>query len=184
MFQTVPSATGCLRALARPVILAAALAMAGPAFAQDKAAEGAGQTASPSGENWVLQCSEATEKAPKSCRVLQNIVMKDSGQRLLTVVVEPREGAPNHALVLALPHGVFLPAGAAIRVDEGEPTPLVIQTSDANGAYAGTAISDDLLASLKKGQRLIIAFKTAQQQDLAVPVTLIGFTAAYTKLGS
>ena len=182
MFQTFPSATGCLRALARPVILAAALAVSGAAFAQDKAAEGAG--AGQSGENWVLQCSEATEKAPKSCRVLQNIVMKDSGQRLLTVVVEPREGAPNHALVLALPHGVFLPAGAAIRVDEGEPTPLVIQTSDANGAYAGTAISDDLLASLKKGQRLIIAFKTAQQQDLAVPVTLIGFTAAYTKLGS
>jgi invasion protein IalB len=182
MFQTFRSATDCLTRFARPLLVAAALAgMATPAAAQDQAAG-----APASGEaapNWVVQCSEATEKAPKRCRVLQNIVMQEGGQRLLTVVVEPREGAPNHALVLALPHGVFLPAGAAIRVDEGEATPLVIQTSDANGAYAGTAISDDLLASLKKGQRLIVAFKTAQQQDLAIPVTLIGFTAAYSQLG-
>ena len=38
------------------------------------------------------------------------------------------------------------------------------------------------LAAMKKGQRLVIGFKTARQQDLAIPVTLIGFTAAYNKL--
>ena len=108
--------------------------------------------------------------------------MKDSGQRLLTVVVEPREGAPNHAIVVALPHGVFLPAGAVIKIDDGAEQKMVIQTSDANGAYAGMAISDEMLAAMKKGQRLVIGFKTAQQQDLAIPVTLIGFTAAYNKL--
>ncbi|MBC2857767.1 invasion associated locus B family protein [Stappia sp. 28M-7] len=153
----------------------------GSATAQDAAPKPAEGAAAP---NWIVQCSEATDKAPKRCRALQNIVMQEGGQRLLTVVVEPREGAPNHALVLALPHGVFLPAGTQIRVDEGEPVPMAIQTSDANGAYAGTAISDELLASLKKGQRLIVAFKTAQQQDLAIPVTLIGFTSAYGQLGS
>ncbi|WP_067223648.1 invasion associated locus B family protein [Stappia indica] len=154
----------------------------GLAAAQDAAPKPAeGGAAAP---NWIVQCSEATDKAPKRCRALQNIVMQEGGQRLLTVVVEPREGAPNHALVLALPHGVFLPAGTQIRIDEGEPVAMAIQTSDANGAYAGTAISDELLASMKKGQRLIVAFKTAQQQDLAIPVTLIGFTSAYGQLGN
>ena len=80
--------------------------------------------------------------------------------------------------------GSMADAGATVKVDEGEPSPMVIQTSDANGAYAGMAISDELLASLKKGTQLTVAFKTAQRQDIAVPVTLIGFTAAYTQLGS
>lgn len=177
-FSVRHSFSGFRRAALAGVILGASFGIAVGQDAAPKPAEGG--AAAP---NWVVQCSEATETAPKRCRALQNIVMQDSGQRLLTVVVEPREGAPNHALVLALPHGVFLPTGTQIQVDEGEPVAMAIQTSDANGAYAGTAISDELLASLKKGQRLIVAFKTAQQQDLAIPVTLIGFTAAYGQLG-
>ena len=135
------------------------------------------------GGNWAYQCGQGQEGQPAPCRVVQNIVLQQTNQRLLTIVIEPRDGAPNHALVLALPHGVFLPAGAQIRIDEGEPLSLVIQTSDANGAYAGAAISDDLLTALKGGTQMVVAFKTAQREDLAVPVTLIGFTAAYTQLG-
>ncbi|MAA97179.1 MAG: invasion associated locus B family protein [Stappia sp.] len=169
------------RSAARVLALAGVLALgAAPGYAQTAPAAGDGATAP--AENWVVQCGEAKEGAPKQCRALQNIVMKDSGQRLLTVVVEPREGAPNHAIVVALPHGVFLPAGAVIKIDDGAEQKMVIQTSDANGAYAGMAISDEMLAAMKKGQRLVIGFKTAQQQDLAIPVTLIGFTAAYNKL--
>lgn len=157
-------------------VFALLLGAAGPALAQTAESAPSGETP----QNWVVQCGEET---PKRCRAVQNIVMQKTSQRLLTVVVEPREGAPNHALVLALPHGVFLPAGATVKVDDGAPSPMVIQTSDANGAYAGMAINDELLASLKKGTQLTVAFKTAQRKDIAVPVTLIGFTAAYTQLG-
>jgi invasion protein IalB len=167
------------RTLAPVLALAGALALGNTSgIAQTAPDAGASAPA----ENWVVQCGEAKEGAPKRCRALQNIVMKDSGQRLLTVVVEPREGAPNHAIVIALPHGVFLPAGAVIKIDDGAEQKMVIQTSDASGAYAGMAISDEMLAAMKKGERLVIGFKTAQQQDLAIPVTLIGFTAAYNKL--
>jgi len=161
--------------------LAAGLALASASAVQAQQAGGA-QGGNAGARNWVMQCGEAQGDTPRRCRVVQNIVLQETNQRLLTVVVEPREGAENHALVLALPHGVFLPAGASIAVDDGEPAALVIQTSDANGAYAGTAISDDLLASLKKGSRMTVAFKTAQRKDLAVPVSLIGFTAAYDQL--
>lgn len=42
-----------------------------------------------------------------------------------------------------------------------------------------TVISDDLLASLKKGKTLKVGFESAQRQAIVVPVTLIGFTAAF-----
>ncbi|WP_417772016.1 invasion associated locus B family protein [Stappia sp.] len=180
-FVAVACARRFFRAgLVGAALLSAALVSGSAALAQSADAPAAGGDKTPA--NWVVQCSEPKDDTPKHCRALQNIVMKDSGQRLLTIVVEPREGAPNHALVLALPHGVFLPAGAVIKVDENKEVPLVIQTSDANGAYAGMAISDELLAQMKKGERLVIGFKTAQQKDLAIPVTLIGFTAAYGQL--
>ncbi len=168
--------------------LLAALQIATPALAQsgstaNPAAPGQ-QTAQPAGAqpNWAVGCTEAKDNVPGTCRMAQNIVVQQSGQRLLTVLVEPRKGAPNHALVLVLPHGLFLPSGAQVQVDDGQPVSLPIQTSDANGAYAGTAISDELLASLKKGETLKIGFQSAQRQPVVVPVTLIGFTSAYVQL--
>lgn len=132
--------------------------------------------------NWIVNCTETEQSGSRACRMSQNIVVQESGQRLLTVIIEPRKGAPNHALVLALPHGLFLPAGVTVKIDEAEPLRLVVQTSDANGAYAGTAIGDDLLERLKNGQTLQIGLQSAQRKNIAVPVTLIGFTSAYDKL--
>lgn len=164
------------RRIVLPFAFAAAMMMTGMPATGKAATSGDKASAA---ANWLYQCDGTGGK----CRLLQNIVMQDSGQRLLTVVIEPRMDAPNHALVLALPHGVFLPAGVTIAIDDGEPVRLTIQTSDANGAYAGTTISDAFLAELKNGIRMVISFATAQKQQLAVPVTLMGFTAAYSQFG-
>ncbi len=132
--------------------------------------------------NWIVRCTETEQSDSPVCRMSQNIIVQGSRQRLLTVIIEPREGAPNHALVLALPHGLFLPAGVTLKIDDAEPLQLAVQTSDANGAYAGTGIGDDLLERLKNGQTLQIGMQSAQRQNLTVPVTLVGFTSAYDKL--
>lgn len=136
------------------------------------------------GANWVVNCGETTQNAKAQCRMAQNIVVEKSGQRLLTVIVESKGASQQPALVLALPHGLFLPAGASIQVDEGEALALPVQTSDAQGAYAGTALSANIVEALKKGGTLKVTFQTAQRQPVTVPVTLIGFSAAYQKLAN
>ncbi|NRG16245.1 invasion associated locus B family protein [Rhizobiales bacterium] len=143
-----------------------------------------GQVPGAAGANWVVNCSEASQGTGSRCRMAQNIVVQESGQRLLTVLIEQRPNSEQLALVLALPHGLFLPAGASLQVDEGDNIALPIQTSDAGGAYAGTAVSQDLIAAMKKGGTLKVSFQTAQRQPVTVPVTLIGFSAAYQKLAN
>ncbi|WP_224000939.1 invasion associated locus B family protein [Aureimonas sp. SA4125] len=128
--------------------------------------------------NWQVNCSGDGEA--RRCTVLQNLVA-DQGkgqQRLLTVMVQP--GADNlPALLLALPHGLFLPAGVQMQIDKGEAQKLVIQTADQNGSYAGAALDAALLDRLKAGSALDVTFQSAQQQAVTVPVTLVGFSAAY-----
>jgi len=132
-------------------------------------------------ENWAVNC--AGEGQAKRCTILQNLVAQqgDVQQRLLTVLVQP-DGNGGETLLLALPHGLFLPAGAQIQIDGGEPQKLVIQTSDQNGSYAGIALTPELLAALRKGNELKVSFLSALQQAAAVPVTLIGFSAAYDRM--
>ena len=69
-----------------------------------------------------------------------------------------------------------------IKVDDNKPVKLVIQTSDAQGAYAGSEISDELLAAMKKGIKMTVTFLSAARKPVTVPVTLTGFTASYSKL--
>ena len=128
--------------------------------------------------NWRVNCDGEGEA--RRCTLLQNLVSSqgDARQRLLTVLVQPGEdGEP--ALLLALPHGLFLPAGAQIQVDDGQARKLVIQTADQNGSYAGLPIDDELLASLRLGSTLEVTVESAQRQAITVPVTLIGFSRAY-----
>lgn len=134
--------------------------------------------AAAAGPNWRVNCDG--EGTAKRCTVLQNLVA-DQGQgqqRLLTVMIQPGgDGQP--ALLLALPHGLFLPAGVQLQIDKGEARKLVIQTADQNGSYAGTAIEPALLEQLKRGSLLDVTFQSAQQQAVTVPVTLAGFSAAF-----
>lgn len=132
------------------------------------------------GESWSVTCDTAGETA--RCTMLQNLVTQNEPQqRLLTVFVQT-DPAGTRTLLLALPHGLFLPSGAQIQIDGGEATRLVIQTSDANGAYAGAEMTAELLAALRQGRTLTVTFQSAQRQTIAVPVTLSGFSAAYERL--
>ena len=43
-------------------------------------------------------------------------------------------------------------------------------------------MTDALAAAMKKGDKMTVTFQSAQRKNISVPVTLRGFTAAYTKL--
>ncbi len=146
------------------------------------------QTAAPlatgSAKPWVYGCEQSADKKMKRCSIVQNLSIKrgEKEQRLLTVVVQPQRKAKNHALLLVLPHGLLLPAGVVIKIDNNKPTKLGIYTSDAKGAYASAPISDELLAAMKKGVRMNVTFVTVARKPVAVPVNLSGFTSSYSKL--
>ncbi|MEP3437312.1 MAG: invasion associated locus B family protein [Hoeflea sp.] len=166
----------------RSAVLAAALAVTlSPAFAQTTDRPMA--TAETSKSNWAVNCGAGeTADAPLVCQMMQNVVVQESNQRLLTVVIRPQKDSPNHTLTLALPHGVDFIKGVEVTVDDKEPFTVPVQTSNPQGAFSNLPISDQLLADLKVGKSIEFKFQSVSGQSFAVPINLIGFSTAYEKL--
>ncbi len=135
---------------------------------------------------WQVNCSPTSDPNILACQMVQNLTLAKTGQRLLTVVIKPQ---PKHekkepAIVLSLPHGLFLPAGVSLQVDDGKKTTLAVRTSDKNGAYTATALNKDFVTALKAGNVLKVTMTANNKKPVAVSVSLIGFTAAFNKIGS
>ncbi|MBO9622561.1 MAG: invasion associated locus B family protein [Sphingomonas sp.] len=142
--------------------------------------------AAASGAAWQLVCPPAPTPSPtpapaQACSLVQNLVAGEQKQRLLTVVLQ-RTAQSGHNMTIALPHGVYFPAGVSLQVDDGAQKPLAVQTSDQNGAYTGTAIDATLLAAMRAGKTFKIGFTAGNGQRIIVPVTLQDFPAGLTAL--
>lgn len=131
---------------------------------------------------WAVNCASGSTGTDLQCQVSQNLTEAKTGKRVLTVTVRPQEG--GLAMLIALPHGLFLPAGASYQIDTGRKATVAIQTSDQNGAYAAVPLAPDLLAAMKAGTNLNIGMESVTRNAVTIPVSLAGFTAAIDKLNT
>src|SRR5262245_46955622 len=69
---------------------------------------------------WSVSCASGAIASALECQMSQNLTESKTGQRVLTVTIrkQPKDGAL--AMLLALPHGLFIPAGATFQIDSGE----------------------------------------------------------------
>jgi invasion protein IalB len=155
-------------------------AQAAPGAATPPAAEAAPAAAPPPG--WAARCTSASREAPLECAIEQTAVMSKTGQ--LVVLVNIRVPSDTHApvLLLQLPLGLNLPAGAKVQVDDRKVTDLQIQTCESRGCYASTPVAADLLAALKSGKQMKVAFQTMNKETVTIPMPLGDFAAAYDKI--
>ncbi|RUW43507.1 invasion associated locus B family protein [Mesorhizobium sp. M8A.F.Ca.ET.021.01.1.1] len=168
------------------------LSVAGPALAEDAAKPAQPQPAQPQSappkpadaNPWAVNCSSGATNTELQCQLSQNLTEAKTGQRVLTVTVRRDNANGSLAMLLALPHGLFLPSGASYQVDQGQKTTIAIQTSDQNGAYAATPLPPDLVKAMKSGTNLNIGMESVTRKPVTIPVSLAGFTAALTKLES
>jgi invasion protein IalB len=157
--------------------------------AQTAPAAAAAAPVQPARPAWQLvwapaAASPAPSPAPAAsqpCSLVQNLLAGEQKQRLLTVILQ-RTPQAGHAMTIALPHGVLFPPGVSLQVDETAEKPLVVQTSDQNGAYTGTVIDAPTLTALRGGKTLKIGFTAGNGQRIIVPVTLKDFPAGLTAL--
>ena len=161
----------------------ASAAMTGLAASQEGNTAEQPQAATPPANPWVVNCSSGQSGTALQCQMSQNLTEAQTGQRVLTVTIRPQPGESRMAMLLALPHGLYLPAGATYQIDSGQKATAVIQTSDQNGAYAAVPLVDELVQAMKAGTTLNVTIESVTRNPVTIPVTLSGFTAAFTKLG-
>ncbi|MDQ6434694.1 invasion associated locus B family protein [Mesorhizobium sp. LHD-90] len=163
-------------AAARAVFLAAC-AMGFIAAQPSLAQEAAGTPPAPT---WTINCSGAAGQAKLACTLTQTLIMKDKGQRVLTAVVTNNDGKP--LLNLGLPHGLNLPKGVDIWIDDKARQNFPIVTADQKGSYAIVALKDTFIAAMKQGKLLNVAITAFAGDEIILQLSLNGFSAGFTKL--
>jgi invasion protein IalB len=146
----------------------------------DAAANGAAPATAPPG--WIARCGSISRDAPLECAIEQSAVLPKTGQLVILVNIRVPADTRTPAALIQLPLGLNLPGGAKLQVDDGKALDLQIQTCEARGCYAGTAIAPDLLGAMKAGKQLKISFQNLAKETMTVPLPLADFAAAYEKI--
>lgn len=132
--------------------------------------------------NWSARCVTDASGQTSACHVIQRIKRNKTGALLMSVLVELPVKTLKPELKLNLPLGLYLPAGTTLQVDKTPTKEIQIETCDVKGCYAGLGVDEDMLTALKRGNTMTVTFQNVARQPIAIPVTLVGFTAAFAKI--
>ena len=151
---------------------------AAPAATAD--ANGAAPAAAPPG--WAARCTSASREAPLECVIEQTAVLSKTGQLIVLVNIRVPSDTHTPVILIQLPLGLNLPAGAKLQVDDGKSIDLQIQTCEARGCYTSAPIAPEQLAAMKSGKQLKISFQNLGKEVITIPMPLADFAAAYDKI--
>jgi invasion protein IalB len=161
---------------------------AGPRAAQTNAvpatpqAEPTPATAAAPQPGWAARCTSPSREAPLECAMEQTAVLSKTGQLIVLVNIRVPSDTHTPVVLVQLPLGLNLPAGAKLQVDDGKVTELQMQTCEARGCYASSPVAPELLAALKSGKQLKVSFQNLGKETITIPMPLAEFAAAYDKI--
>ena len=123
------------------------------------------------------------ERRPNTdCQVSQIMTLKETGQRILMVVVKKESKTSFPHVLLALPHKIYLPAGIIVQVDAEVPVEMDIETCDERACYASVIVAKPFLGAMQAGTAMHVTFQNLLRKPVTVSVPLKGFTEGYDKL--
>ncbi len=130
---------------------------------------------------WAVNCTSTVTDKGLEC-VLSQMIVTQEGNVLANVTVRVPADKQNLEAIVRLPLGVFLPAGATLKVDDNVPLQLNFRACQRNGCYARGPVSAEMLAGLQKSKQLAVSFKNIAEKPIEVSFSLDGFAEAYAKI--
>jgi invasion protein IalB len=103
----------------------------------------------------------------------------ESGQPVIAAVIIEPEGEPKKILRVTLPLGMQLVHGTRVIVDNNPPAQSPYVICFANGCMSDYDATPELLASMKKGQNLVVQAINSNGAPLTLPLPLGDFAKAY-----
>lgn len=132
---------------------------------------------------WGLNCSSSNAaSAPLACQIVQRFFRQQTGELVMVLAITKQSPEAALSMDLVLPHGLNLTSGVSYQVDTGEKKTVAIASSGQSGAVTSIPLSREFLAALKAGSTLTLKMQTAAGAELAIPVQLVGFTAAIDRM--
>lgn len=130
--------------------------------------------------DWVKLCTDRDERTV--CQIVQT-ANHESGRLVFQTAVGYVADNDRPVMYLTAPLGIFLPKGISLIVDEDENgVRATVLRCDENGCLAVLAMSDELLARLKRGNEARLFFGATAQRNVEIPLSLTGFTDGFESL--
>ncbi len=129
---------------------------------------------------WTKFCLKGQEAGAKQVCFTGKDGRIESGQPVIAAVIIEPEGEPKKILRVTLPLGMQLQHGTRIIVDSNQPqqSPYVICFQ--NGCMSDYEATPEMIASMKKGQNLVVQAINSNGAALTLPLPLAGeFAKAY-----
>jgi invasion protein IalB len=147
----------------------------------------AGQPAAPPAEQqvqliyapWTKFCLKGQDAGAKQVCFTGKDGRIESGQPVVAAVVIEPEGEPKKILRVTLPLGMLLVHGTRIIVDNNPPAQSPYVICFQNGCMSDYEVSPELLASMKKGQNLVVQAISSNGQPVTLALPLSDFAKAY-----
>ncbi len=128
-------------------------------------------------QGWFKAC--AKQEDVDICNV-QNLVSASTGQVVTGISLLELKGKVNKKLFqVTVPTGRLVPPGIGLQVDGGKTQKLEYMLCFADRCIAEAPLTDQLVASFKKGSELTLTSVNSQNQPNPIKVSLQGFTGAF-----
>jgi invasion protein IalB len=130
-------------------------------------------------EDWRVLCQSADEHT--ICQMLQSASVTEDGTEAFLLSISPDQDGTTSSAVVTVPIGVYLAHGIEIRVDQRRPFKVLYEVCDrSSGCHAGFKLSGAALSAFKQGLEARVRVWTSNTQAVEFPVSLRGFSAAYS----
>ncbi len=128
-------------------------------------------------QGWFKACTK--QEDVDICNV-QNIVTAETGQLVTGVSLIELKGKINRKVFqVTVPTGRLVPPGIGLQIDGGKAQKLDYVICFPDRCIAEAPLTDQLVASFKKGSELTLTSVNFQNQPNPIKVSLEGFTGAF-----
>lgn len=132
-------------------------------------------------KDWTVVCEKLPSSGKEICNIFQN-VSNDKNKVVLQVAIGYPPGLDKPQALITLPLGVLLQPGIEFTGGTAEATRVPYSVCVQNGCVAILKLDDDIIEGMKAGSEGSVKFAAGKQQIIEIPVSLSGFTAAFTSL--
>lgn len=164
--------------------LSLALIMGGAGLSHAQGLPGGASSLNETHGDWTVAC--VTVESAARCAITQTQVSGENRQRVLAVELAAAEGGNAATGALVLPFGLKLDDGVTLAIDDAAPgAPLRFSTCLPAGCLVPLAFDAATVAALRAGTALrITATANDSEQDVALSVSLSGFTSALARVAA
>ncbi|WP_193778375.1 invasion associated locus B family protein [Pseudovibrio sp. WM33] len=125
--------------------------------------------------DWTVECLAVCKLAPAA-------TSSQGDPKQFKIVITSHSPDNTSYAVMSVPSGVYLAPGIVIRVDDKHPFKALFEICDETACHAGFKLTGSVLRAFKLGQIANIRVWLRKDQIVDFPISLYGFTRAYSYL--